>query len=149
MRKSLCSCVSALKSCRKGISASPHAVSGTSGFSMWFYVETHPLGFCGSGLKWKIQTFLAHGTEDAASVVCSVQCVTVVLCPGTCRAACLWKPPQFCKAWNVCIPGTEMTWSLVHYVVALSLDFFLQVKVDPRLKADPKLTHPRSQANSG
>lgn len=34
---------------------------------------------------------------------------------------------------GVCIPGKEMTWSLVHSAVALSLDFFAQVKVDPRL----------------
>lgn len=139
----LCLCSSALKSCGKGISASPHVVSVTSGFSMWFHVETHPLGFCGSALKWKIQMVLAHGIGDAESMGGSVQCVTVFLCQGTCHPACLWKPPQFCKAWSVCIPGKEMTWSLVHSAVALSLDFFAQVKVDPRL------THPRSQANSG
>lgn len=70
----LCLCSSALKSCGKGISASPHVVSVTSGFSMWFHVETHPLGFCGSALKWKIQMVLAHGTGDAESMGGSVQC---------------------------------------------------------------------------
>lgn len=97
----LCLCSSALKSCGKGISASPHVVSVTSGFSVWFHVETHPLGFCGSALKWKIQMVLAHGTGDAESMGGSVQCVTVFLCQGTCHPACLWKPPQFCKAWSV------------------------------------------------
>lgn len=70
----LCLCSSALKSCGKGISVSPHVVSVTSGFSMWFHVETHPLGFCGSALKWKIQMVLAHGTGDAESMGGSVQC---------------------------------------------------------------------------
>lgn len=85
---------------------------------------------------------LAHGLEDAETVECPVQCVTAVPCLGSCHPACLWKPPQLCQAWAVCIPGKEMTWSLVHHVVALSLDFFAQVK------ADPRLTHPRSQPNS-
>lgn len=72
--------------------------------------------------------------EDAAeSVVCSEQSVTVVPCVGTCHPACLWKPPQFCKAWAVCIPERDDLEFSASCCGFIPVDFLAQVKVYPRL----------------
>lgn len=45
---------------------------------MWFAVENHPLGFCGSGLKWNIQMFRAMKMLKLGCVQCNVSLLSCV-----------------------------------------------------------------------
>lgn len=55
-----------------------HTWCATSGFSMWFSIGNHPLGFCGSGLKWNIQTFRAMKMLKLWCVQCNVSLLSCV-----------------------------------------------------------------------
>lgn len=82
---------------KRSFTVSPHVVSVTSGFSVWFCVETPPLQFCGCGLSWKIQMFWPAALKmlNAYCVLCRQRYVP---CRGTHHPACPLKPTQFFKA---------------------------------------------------